>query len=66
LTSNGGLELSFNSSDFDGDGVVNLTDVGFFTGYLGGTAYAADFNHDGIVNVSDAGMMVTTLGARCP
>jgi hypothetical protein len=66
LTSNGGLALSFNSADINGDGAVNLTDAGFFTGYLGGTNYAGDFNNDGTVNVSDAGFMATSLGASCP
>ena len=66
LTSNGGLALSFNSADISGDGVVNLTDAGFFSGYLGGTEYAGDFNNDGVVNVSDAGFMANSLGASCP
>lgn len=66
LTSNGGLALSFNSADISGDGVVNLTDAGFFSGYLGGTNYAGDFNNDGVVNVSDAGFMANSLGASCP
>ena len=66
LTSNGGLALSFNSADISGDGVVNLTDAGFFSGYLGGTNYAGDYNYDGVVNVSDAGFMANSLGASCP
>ena len=66
LTSNGGLALSFNSADISGDGVVNLTDAGFFSGYLGGTDYAGDFNNDSVVNVSDAGFMANSLGASCP
>lgn len=66
LTSNGGLALSFNSADISGDGVVNLTDAGFFSGFLGGSDYAGDYNFDGVVNVSDAGFMATSLGASCP
>ena len=66
MTSNNGLALSFNSADISGDGVVNLTDAGFFSGYLGGTDYAGDFNNDGVVNVSDAGFMANSLGASCP
>ena len=67
LTSNGGLALSFNSADISADGVVNLTDAGFFSGYLGGSYdYAGDFNNDGVVNVSDAGFMANALGASCP
>lgn len=67
LTSNGGLALSFNSADINGDGVVNLSDAGFFSGYLGGAYnYNGDFNFDGVVNVSDAGFMANALGASCP
>jgi hypothetical protein len=67
LTSNGGLALSFNSADISGDGAVNLTDAGFFSGYLGGAYnFNGDFNNDGVVNVSDAGFMATSLGASCP
>ncbi len=66
LSSNGGLALSFNSADISGDGVVNLTDAGFFSGFLGGSDYAGDYNFDGVVNVSDAGFMATSLGASCP
>jgi len=66
LTSNGGLPLSFNSADIDGNGVVNLTDAGFFTSYLGGWSYAGDFNNDGVVNISDAGMIAGSLGTSCP
>ena len=66
LTNSGGLALSFNSADISGDGVVNLSDAGFFSGYLGGTTYAGDYNYDGVVNVSDAGFMANSLGASCP
>lgn len=67
LTSNGGLALSFNSADINGDGVVNLSDAGFFSGYLGGAYdFSGDFNNDGVVNVSDAGFMANALGASCP
>ena len=67
LTSNGGLALNFNSADINGDGTVNLSDAGFFSGYLGGVYnYDGDFNNDGVVNVSDAGFMANALGASCP
>jgi hypothetical protein len=67
LTSNGGLALSFNSADINGDGRVNLSDAGFFSGFLGGAYnFDGDFNNDGVVNVSDAGFMATSLGASCP
>ena len=66
LTSNGGLAVTFNSGDISGDGVVNLTDAGFFTGFLGTTTYAGDYNNDGGVNVQDAGFMNDALGGSCP
>ena len=58
--------LRFNSADIDGDGRVNLTDVGIFNSDLGGSAYRSDFHWDGVVNLSDAGMMAAALGADCP
>ena len=58
--------LRINSADIDGDGRVNLTDVGIFNSDLGGSAYRSDFHWDGVVNLSDAGMMAAALGAACP
>jgi hypothetical protein len=67
LTSNAGLQLSFNSSDINADGIVNLSDGGFFTQTLyGAYSYSADFNYDAVVNVSDAGYMASGLGGTCP
>ena len=67
LTSNNGLLLSFNSSDINGDGLVNLSDGGFFGQTLFGSYnYNSDFNYDGSVNVSDAGFMASGLGTTCP
>ena len=67
LTSNGGLAISFNSADVTGDGVVNLSDAGAFTTFLGGTySYNGDFNNDGVVSLPDAGFMSNALGASCP
>ncbi|MFN2370740.1 MAG: hypothetical protein ABR506_06230 [Candidatus Krumholzibacteriia bacterium] len=67
LTSNSGLQISFNSADINGDGVVNLSDGGFFTQDLFGVYnYRSDFNYDALVNVSDAGFMANGLGAVCP
>ncbi len=67
LTSNLGLQISFNSADINGDGVVNLSDGGFFTQDLfGAYSYRSDFNYDSAINVSDAGFMANGLGAACP
>ena len=63
----GGLSISFNSADINGDGVVNLSDGGFFTVDLfGAYSYRSDFNFDNTINVSDAGFMANGLGAACP
>ena len=67
LTSNAGLAISFNSADINGDGIVNLSDGGFFTQDLFGVYdYRSDFNYDSLINVSDAGFMANGLGAACP
>jgi hypothetical protein len=61
------LLISFNSADINGDGVVNLSDGGFFTQDLfGAYDYRSDFNFDNVINVSDAGFMANGLGASCP
>ena len=60
------LGLRLNSADLNGDGVVNLADVGMFVSDLYGTyAYRSDFFWDGVVNISDAGFMSTGLGSQC-
>ena len=66
LTSNAGLDLSFNSADINGDGDVNLPDTGFMTDFLGTSTYAGDFNFDGSVNLPDTGFMTSGLGHSCP
>ena len=67
ITSSPGLPLHFNSADMNGDGSVNLTDAGLFTGHLSGPlAYAADFNFDNVVNVMDAGFLAAAMGKTCP
>lgn len=59
--------LAFNSADINGDGVVNLTDVGLFSGaFFGSYDFAADFFADGILNLNDVGRLATGLGAACP
>ncbi len=59
--------LAFNSSDITGDGVVNLADVGLFSGVLfGAYDFSADFFADGTMNLADVGRMALGLGAACP
>jgi len=64
---NGGLALHFNSSDLDGTGKVDVSDVGIFAGvYFGSYTYGADFNFDNAVNVSDLGFLANGYGSQCP
>jgi hypothetical protein len=67
LVSAPGMDIQFNSSDINGDLVVNLVDVGAFAGaYVGGYAYFADFYWDGILNLSDVARLAATFGEICP
>lgn len=56
-----------NSSDFNGDGAVNLTDVAIFsTAYFGPYSYDYDLRRDGVVNLSDLALLAATYGDQCP
>jgi len=53
--------------DLNGDGIVNLLDVGIIRSNLGATGpNPADLNGDGIVNLLDVGVIRRNLGASCP
>ena len=59
--------LAFNSADISGDGIVNLADVGLFSGILfGAYDFAADFFADGQMNLADVGRMALGVGTSCP
>ncbi len=59
--------LFFNSADVNGDGSVNLSDVGMFTSsFFGDYSFSADFMADGVLNLSDVGFMASGLGTSCP
>jgi hypothetical protein len=59
--------LHFNSADMNGDGVVNLADVGSFsTIFYGAYDFSADFFADGVLNLADVGLLATGVGAACP
>jgi hypothetical protein len=60
-----GLNLIFNSTDMNGDLLVNLTDVASFIPLLGSTTYAGDYNYDGIVNLTDVAKLIQANGASC-
>jgi hypothetical protein len=68
LTSTGSLfALHFNSADMNGDGTVNLADVGSFSGiFFGAYDFSADFYADGALNLSDVGRLATGVGGSCP
>ena len=63
----GGIDLTYNSADLNGDLQVNLSDVVPFTQDLtGGTnPYRSDFNNDGVVNLSDIVRFTPAVGAIC-
>ena len=59
--------LGFNSSDITGDGVVNLADIGLFSGILfGAYDFSADYFADGVINLADVGRLALGLGRSCP
>lgn len=60
------LDVLFNSPDLFADGVVDLSDVSQFSGYYGGTGYAADYFYDGSVNLSDLVLFSSSVNVVCP
>ncbi len=64
--SGGGLNMTFNSADINGDLSVNLTDiVAFSQAMTSGYAYSADFNNDGSLNLSDIVRLAGGNGVSC-
>lgn len=62
------LPLTVNSPDVNGDLVVDLSDIVFFTQNLmgGGVVdFRYDFNGDGVLNLSDVVVMAASLGDHC-
>jgi len=63
----GGLTLNFNSPDIDGNRVVNLTDLAFFSqDYWGGYTFRSDLHRDGVINLSDVSVYAEARGKSCP
>ena len=61
--------LHFNSADMNGDGTVNLADVGAFSSEFypaGSYHYSADYFADGALNLSDVGRLAVGVGGSCP
>jgi len=63
-----GIAINHNSPDINADGVVNLSDSGFFANdlFVGPYDYRSDYNADNSINLSDAGFLGTNIGAACP
>lgn len=59
-------DIRFNSSDNNGDGVVNLSDIVLFTQDLNAYHYRSDYNWDGLVNLSDIARMTSSIGLNYP
>ena len=63
------VNVSYNSPDVDGDGVVNLVDLQAFTADFFDAPvyhYRSDFFYDGIVNLIDLPQMAKFYGSICP
>lgn len=63
------VDVSFNSTDINGDGVVNLIDLQTFTAdFFSAPTYhfRSDFFYDQIVNLIDLPVMARTYGSICP
>jgi hypothetical protein len=63
------VDVSFNSPDIDGDGVVNLIDLQTFTAdYFdsGNYHYRSDLFYDNILNLIDIPEMSQYYGSSCP
>ncbi|MGD9548196.1 MAG: hypothetical protein AB7V45_11720 [Candidatus Krumholzibacteriia bacterium] len=61
------LALAFNSPDINGDGRVDLSDVGLLASdYHGGFAFRCDFYRNGRLDLADVGMFARSYGTTCP
>ncbi|MFH2053487.1 MAG: hypothetical protein ABIK96_13560 [bacterium] len=61
------LAVAFNSPDIDGNGRVDLSDLGMLASdYHGGFAFRCDFYRDGGLNLADIGMFARSYGSTCP
>ncbi len=58
--------LHFNSADINGDGLINLSDIGLFSeDFFGMYNYRSDFYWDGYLNLSDVSKLALALGRTC-
>ncbi len=56
------------AGDLNGDGVVDLSDLGTLLSAYGcsGSCGVADLDDDGDVDLSDLGVVLSAYGTRCP
>ncbi|MEZ4388938.1 MAG: hypothetical protein R3D98_15440 [Candidatus Krumholzibacteriia bacterium] len=60
------LPINVNSPDYNGDLIINLSDIAIFAQDIGSFAYRSDFNWDGTINLSDIAMFAGVIGTSCP
>ncbi len=60
-------DIVINSPDTNGDGVVDLVDLGTFSqAFYGEYSFRSDFFWDGLLNLSDVGRYATSFADQCP
>ncbi len=60
------VPLRFNSADINGDGMVDLVDVAYFSSdFYGSYSYRSDFYWDGQLTLADVGLLAVGLGHSC-
>ena len=52
--------------DINGDGILDLTDIGLFIGCFTGSLPCGDLNSDGIWDLADIGLFIACFNAGCP
>ena len=62
-----GFDLRFNSADINGDLIVNLDDVIYFTQmyFSGEYHYAVDYYFDGVLNLNDIIYFMWNMNTLC-
>jgi len=63
----GPFPMAIVSADMNGDGAVNLSDIGYFSSlFFNEYAFEADLFADGVLNLADVGRLALGKGATCP
>lgn len=66
LESGPGEAVSFNSTDINGDLLVDLLDVVQFSQDFGGYSFRSDFVYDGVLDLVDVVKLAQTQALTCP